>query len=181
MEQYLIQQIQDSVNQKNETLGRKPKRVFIKISQKTEIPALKQNKKHFHNKPKPPKVKTIYRTESKRERKKPYYFLKGLKRIPNKKFKNYLGYCRSKYFKRLKAEVLKLADYECVKCEGKATTAHHLRYRNQWTDSRLIDCIAVCQECHDKEHPEIIAIKEQVTRIIEFSNPDNDKEFYSGI
>lgn len=81
-----------------------------------------------------------------------YYFLEGLPSIPNESFKNYLDYCRSDYFKRLKAEVLRLANGKCKKCKKKANTAHHLKYRPYWSDTKLKDCIAICHKCHNKIH-----------------------------
>lgn len=92
-----------------------------------------------------------------KERKNPYAFLKGLPLIPNSEFENYLAYCKSKYFKRLKAEILKRADYKCKVCNGKANTAHHKKYRNKWTETKLKDCISICNPCHAKIHKDKIA------------------------
>lgn len=83
---------------------------------------------------------------------KKYKFLKGLNRIENNAFENYLDYCKSDYFKRLKLEVLKRAKHKCSNCKGQAHTAHHVRYRAKWTDSKPTDCIPICNTCHNKIH-----------------------------
>jgi len=72
--------------------------------------------------------------------------------IPNNSFEDYSDYCKSKYFIALKSAVLNKYGGLCQKCNKKANTAHHLKYRNQWTDSRVQDCIAVCNPCHEKIH-----------------------------
>jgi hypothetical protein len=81
-----------------------------------------------------------------------YVFLRGLTRIPNDRFKNYPDYCRSLYFIRLKAQVLRNANNKCSKCGHKAQTAHHEIYRSWWTNSLPQDCQAVCHKCHQLIH-----------------------------
>jgi len=78
---------------------------------------------------------------------------------PNSYFKNYLDYCRSDYFITLKKLVLERDKYKCQKCNGKAQTAHHEKYRERWTDSKVKDCIAICHKCHENLHYNDIASK----------------------
>lgn len=81
-----------------------------------------------------------------------FYFLKGLPVVKNNHFENYLAYCKSLYFKRLKAEILKLANHKCKLCGKKANTAHHTKYRSYWVKTELQDCIAICNPCHKQVH-----------------------------
>lgn len=88
----------------------------------------------------------------KKQHNKEYYFLKSLPLIPNNSFASYLDYCKSKYFQRLKKEVLRLANGKCSQCKGEACTAHHIKYRQQWTETKLKDCVAICNDCHSRIH-----------------------------
>lgn len=81
-----------------------------------------------------------------------YYFLRGLPIVSNSHFGTYPNYCRSDYFKRLRAEVLRLADGKCYRCKKTAQTAHHIRYNRLWAETKLSDCRAVCHKCHTKIH-----------------------------
>lgn len=91
-------------------------------------------------------------TKVKKQRKNPFPFLKNLRIVDNDHFKDYLDYCKSPYFKRLKKEVLKRYNGFCQYCGNKANTAHHLHYRSKWTATELEDCIAVCNKCHSEIH-----------------------------
>jgi hypothetical protein len=100
-------------------------------------------------KPRPPtkleKEKVLYRESF-------YSWLGNLPFRENEIFKDYSAYCRSEYFRRLKAEVLLRDRGKCRVCGQKAHTAHHEKYRWQWTRSRVEDCIAVCNPCHQNIH-----------------------------
>jgi len=75
---------------------------------------------------------------------------------PNTYFANYLHYCRSKWFRRIKQQVLKRDNYKCRKCGNNADTAHHLKYRNKWADTKIQDCISICNPCHARIHKDRI-------------------------
>jgi 5-methylcytosine-specific restriction endonuclease McrA len=96
----------------------------------------------------------------KKQHNKDYYFLKNLPLVPNKSFASYIDYCKSKYFQRLKKEVLRLANGKCSHCKGEAHTAHHIKYRQQWTETKLKDCVAICNGCHSRVHSLEIEYKE---------------------
>jgi ribosomal protein S27AE len=99
-----------------------------------------------------PKPKNPQEKEKKLYRETFYGWLGNLPFRDNRAFKDYRDYCRSDYFKRLKAEVLRRDGYKCRKCGQKALTAHHEKYRWQWTRSRTEDCIAICDPCHKNIH-----------------------------
>lgn len=78
----------------------------------------------------------------------------------NSYFKNYLDYCSSKWYKDLKYKVLRKYNYKCQKCGGVANTAHHLKYRGKWVNSKVSDCIAICNHCHKLEHENDLQYKQ---------------------
>lgn len=77
-----------------------------------------------------------------------------------RKWKSYKQYCNSRQFRKWKNKVIKRDNHKCRFCGGKATTAHHIRYRT-WGTEKVSDGIAVCNKCHyEKAHTDIKLDKE---------------------
>ena len=71
-------------------------------------------------------------------------------------------------WRKLRAQVLKLDNYECQLCKAKgryskAIIVHHIKHLKDRPDLALSiydsntgqrQLISVCKECHEKEHPE---------------------------
>ena len=67
---------------------------------------------------------------------------------------NYYKYLKSEEWKELKKLLLEEAEYECERCEGKATELHHLNYDNLGHEILGVDVMAVCKNCHKEIHEE---------------------------
>jgi len=76
------------------------------------------------------------------------------KRLNNRRvgiWKDYQHYCRSREFKIWKEAVLAKVNYKCKHCKGRASIAHHVKYR-RWGTEKVSDGIAICYGCHNLEH-----------------------------
>lgn len=59
----------------------------------------------------------------------------------------YRAYMHSPTWYKRRARVLRLADYRCRVCGGKATQVHHVTYENFGHEPDC-DLTALCKDCH---------------------------------
>jgi len=66
---------------------------------------------------------------------------------------NYKAYLRSPIWKKIRAEVLEAADYECAGCVAEATQVHHRDYRPRvLAGEDRVALVPLCKDCHDFIH-----------------------------
>ena len=76
------------------------------------------------------------------------------KRKKRKKYYNE-EYLQSTDWKKKREMVMRRDKWKCVLCGQKATEIHHKRYARKNIGKEPIEwLIAVCKECHEKEHQE---------------------------
>ena len=87
-------------------------------------------------------------------------------RIAGSEYDSAIQFYKSTAWKKKRAEVLELDHHECQICKShgrytRATTVHHVKHLKDRTDLALSiwdgnqrQLISVCNECHNKLHPE---------------------------
>ena len=66
---------------------------------------------------------------------------------------SYLEFLKTKYWSKVKRQVLKRDNYKCQKCgSGKLLHVHHLTYKHHLKEHcHLSDLITLCKQCHEQE------------------------------
>lgn len=74
--------------------------------------------------------------------------------MPKKFSKSFQSYYTTKTWQLRRKKVLERCDYVCEKCHKQyATDVHHITYE-RFRKERLSDLLALCFDCHQKEHPD---------------------------
>lgn len=64
----------------------------------------------------------------------------------------YREFLKSDFWKKL-SDQTKARDGKCVRCDSAVNLqAHHVRYPNEWFDTKLEDLETLCRACHRAEH-----------------------------
>lgn len=74
------------------------------------------------------------------------------KRTPKTYSNEYLEYLQSTKWHNKRLQTLKLTNYKCIKCTGKATEVHHLSYANLGKEKPGRDIVPLCTKCHNRCH-----------------------------
>lgn len=65
----------------------------------------------------------------------------------------YLEFLQTPFWLDLRWKAICRDGRKCTKCGGcDLLQAHHVRYRQEWTDTRLEDLATLCRPCHEKQH-----------------------------